>query len=285
MLTGYLKTGTERRSSSTFVVKMIAFALFVILGAGGVVTTAEAGPITIAGTLVSDGTRDFTGTGFGVVLPVLTLQNSQGSEMGGIGWNGSADFSFDTVTGTGTGGDPDGSVKDQGVHSRTYTFQDLINAGITNTNNLGLVFNVNETGSNPGTTLQDVRIGVYQVSTGTWVLQSGTCSGTNPTCPGAFPVTNQGQGGDGYLFQLSGVDLSTYFASPTLYRIGLWANITGSDDGPEDFYFQSIVCTTNCNPPPPVPEPASLALFGSGLFAAASAMYRRRRLAAKVAVS
>lgn len=284
MLTGYLKTGTKRRSSSTLVVKVIAFALFVILGAGGVVTTAEAGPITIAGTLVSDGTRDFTGTGFGVVLPVLTLQNSQGSEMGGIGWNGSADFSFDTVTGTGTGGDPDGAVKDQGVHSRTYTFQDLINAGITNTNNLGLVFNVNETGANPGTTLQDVRIGVYQVSTGTWVLQSGTCSGTNPTCPGAFPVTNQGQGGDGYLFQLTGADLSTYFANPTAYRIGLWANITGSDDGPEDFYFQSIVCTTNCNPPP-VPEPTSLALFGSGLFAAASAMYRRRRLAAKVAVS
>lgn len=281
MITG-LKTGGKRGPSSTFVGKMIAFVFIVIVGVG-VVATAEAGPITIQGTLVSDGTRDFTGTGFGVVLPVLTLQNSQGTEMGGIGWTGSTDFSFDTVTGTGTGGDPDGVVKDQGVHSRTYSFQDLIDAGITSTSNLGLVFNVNETGANPGTTLLDVRIGVYQANNGSWVLQTGTCSGNDPTCPGPFPVTNQGQGGDGYLFVLNGVSLATYFANPTAYRIGLWANITGTDDGPEDFYFQSVVCTTNCNPP--VPEPTSLALFGSGLFAAASAVYRRRRLAARIAAS
>jgi hypothetical protein len=271
-----LRTGEMTRSKITLVGRAAAAALLIV-SAG--VATANAGPVTIAGTLVSDGTRAFQGSGFGVVLPVLTLQNPQGDERGGIGWSGTADTYFDNVDGTCVGactGEPNGVISTGAPHSQTYTFQQLINAGIDSTANLGVVFNVNETGANPGTTLLDVRIGVYQVSTGTWVLQTGTCTGTDPNCPGAFPVTSQGQGGDGYLFTLSGVSLATYFNDPTAYRIGLWANITGTDDGPEDFYFQRVAaCVTNCNPP--IPEPGTLALFGTGLAAGARALARRRR--------
>jgi PEP-CTERM motif len=271
MLSKFLKTGETRKSKVTLV--GVAVAGLVILGTA---TTAGADPISVAGTLVSNGTRDFTGSGFGVVLPVLTLQNPQGDEMGGVGWNGTSDFYFDTVTGTGTGGVPNGVISEGPPHTQTYTFQQLIDQGIDSTANLGIVFNVNETGANPGTTLLDVRIGVYQVSNGAWLLQSGTCSGTDPNCPGPFPVTSQGQGGDGYLFTLSNVSLATYFANPTAYRIGLWANITGTDDGPEDFYFQRVdACVTNCNPP--IPEPGTMALLGTGLVAGARAFARRRR--------
>jgi hypothetical protein len=64
--------------------------------------------------------------------------------------------------------------------------------------------------------------------------------------------------------------------SATAYRLGLWASITGPDDGAEDFYFQNIAaCVTNCNPP--IAEPGTLALFGVGLAAAARALGRRRR--------
>jgi len=217
-------------------------AAFVVASFGWT-AVAKADPIPV-GSLVSDGTRIQQGTGFGVVLPVLTLQKT-GGEVGGVGVNTSgADYIFATLAGTGDG-DASG-VKNLGApHTETYTFQQLIDAGITSTAELGLIYNANETGNALNTVLNDVRLRVYTLD-GTWVYQSGTCSGTNPVCPGNFPVFNQGQGGDGYLFRLDGANLSTYFADPTQYRLGLWASVSDNDDGPDDFYFQPQPQRAHC---------------------------------------
>src|SRR5687767_9886383 len=70
------------------------------------VSPVQADPLPI-GSLFSDGTQALQGAGFGVVLPVLTLSQTQNNttEVGGVGWNGSADYKFTNVDGTGTGAD------------------------------------------------------------------------------------------------------------------------------------------------------------------------------------
>jgi len=242
---------------------MLGLLLVSVIGFSGV--TAKADPVPV-GSLISNGTRALQGTGFGVVLPVLTLQATP-NEVGGVGFNGTADFAYGLINGTGAGP----NVNLGAPHSQTYLFSTLIANGIDNAASLGLIYNANDTGNALNTVLHEVRLRVYDLA-GNWVFTTGLCGGTNPPCPGDFPVTNQGQGGDGYLFTLDAAAqaaLAAFFANPTNFRVGLFADIGDTDNGPEDFYFQSVDT--------PIPEPASMLLLGSGLFGLMAGIRRKRR--------
>lgn len=91
----------------------------------------------------------------------------------------------------------------------------------------------------------------------------------NPASPGTRLVTsNNGNGFADVL--LSGLDLSGFAVTDTVV---FHAIINTATDGREQIFL-----INTANPPPVVPEPASLTLLGGGLLGIAQAIRRRRRL-------
>jgi hypothetical protein len=210
-------------------------------------------------------TPEFSGTGLGNQLTILTIQDTGGPptgvESGCVTWGGAAD----SIGGCGApfGG---GDEKTGASQTLTRTFGDV---GWDSADDIGVVFNANEPAGD-AIDLDDLSLFFFQPD-GTLFFEASLVS------PQTFPDTDTGSGKSGFLFRLDAAQqtslapLFTSLADPN-NRIGAGLSLSDAQGGPDTLFAIDLE-------PAPIPEPASLLLVGSGLlglFAAARWRVSRR---------
>ena len=242
--------------------RRIAAVLGVLLA-----TNAPAAQIVYTGTQV-----ELAGTGFGNVTNLLSLQAGaqSNSEFGSVSWNGSADVLGGAAANT----------------SKTQSATALVAAGIDANTGLGLVFNINEPGNASDVTLHDFTVH-FTDGAGASLFDA-----TYTAPVGGLSLSDTGgTGQSGHLFWLwlTPDELNQFFASGT-NRAGMSVgspnaigNVAG---GTENFFLAPYRPNDPGGPGPggePVPEPASVAVWGA--LAVAGLAWRRRRSTATAALA
>jgi MYXO-CTERM domain-containing protein len=226
------------------------------LGATGILAAAaaaaQAGTITFTNTQV-----DESGTGFGSVLNLLTVQATGGgtTEYGEVTWNGSSDVD---------------NVGDTQNTSETRSVADIF--GATGNTDIGIIFNINQQGSDTSLILNDFQLLVFSAA-GVLLDSINFDAGAGGL---HLDIDQQGTGGAGWLFRVSGLgSLINTSTNRFGMRILSTEAITQVNDGPENFYITSIpgTTTTTAMPLPPAALIGLLTLSGVGL----AARLRRRR--------
>jgi hypothetical protein len=212
------------------------------------------------GSLVLVAPAELSGTGFGTVTTVLTLQ-SPGSatlETGCVAPGASGPI----TTGCGFA---DSNVQSGQSHIGTPT---LASAGIASAADLGVIFNASQQ-SGGAITIDNLVLNLYgSNSTKSTDFSSGAVT---------FDSTASGVGNSGFLFRLDGAQAAVAQAfidangGASEVSIGLGSSISNATGGPETFFVASAPAAGGS-----VPEPVTSAMLGSGLVAFGFLLKRRK---------
>jgi hypothetical protein len=221
--------------------------------------------------LILETFQQFSGTGLGAVTTVLTVQNTP-SETGCVSFGGVIGASFSGGACTGSSAD----VKTGASQTQTRT---LGEAGVTSASNFGLVFNGVEPAGD-SVTVDSMTASFYNAS-GTLLYQTtgllcqNSSGGAIVAGPCTLPTTGTGTGNSGYLIvldpaqQLQATTAGAFANSSNV--VGLSFSASSTAGGAETVFLTNTGGTTTA-----VPEPTSMALFGSGLIGLAVRLRRRR---------
>ncbi len=211
----------------------------------------------LAASLVFSG---FVGTsgGFGTEDTILTFHTT-GTEVGCVKWTGSDDAFGAPCPGL-------SATTTNETDGQTFTLSELAALGISSAGEIGIVLDASEAGGSQFT-LVTLVLTFYSADG----LTSESFVYTGP----AVFNGNTGSGGQGQLFQLdwdqAQIAQANWFTGPNFgnNRIGISAELTGTDGGQDTFYITDVTAF-------PVPEPLSFLTVGSGLLGLAYWLRRRK---------